>query len=74
MHLEAMFVLVGLLRHPCKFTSLKELLCDLSIDNEVADWSFVFRAIRQGTFGQVDVMRWTYKEDSFAAGMMILVV
>jgi len=73
-HLQTVFVLVCLLGHPLEFASVEEFLCGFLVDGEIAERGFVFGALSEGTFCQVDVVRWTEEEHALAVGKGVLLV
>lgn len=45
MHLETVFIFIGLLGHALKLASLKKLPSDVFVDFEIAKWCLIFRAL-----------------------------
>lgn len=67
-----MFSLVHRLRHPLELSSLVELGRRLSIYDQISKGGGVLGTFRQGSFGEVVVMRWSEKKDALAACLSVL--
>ena len=66
MHLQTVLVLIHRLRHPVEVASLVQGSCGLAVDSQVAKWCSVARAARESSLCEVEVVRRSEKEDSFA--------
>lgn len=66
MHFEAVLFLVCLLRHLLKLSCVSQLFHGLRADSKVANGSLVGELGGEGTIVQIDMMRWSKKEDTLA--------